>query len=87
MHQLIIAENTLCDSKFPRVPGRYPHHRHRRRPTYCGVRSIDTNHCGKRLERHTSSFEPHPGLPIKSILRPARAAVVVIGHNVAVRAV
>jgi hypothetical protein len=23
-HQLIIADNALCDSKIPRVPGRYP---------------------------------------------------------------
>jgi hypothetical protein len=33
-----------------------------------------------------SSFQLHPRLPFESILRPARAAVVVIGHNVAVRA-
>jgi hypothetical protein len=24
VHQLIIADNALCDSKIPRVPGRYP---------------------------------------------------------------
>jgi hypothetical protein len=24
VHQLIIADSALCDSKIPRVPGRYP---------------------------------------------------------------
>jgi hypothetical protein len=24
VHKLVIADNTLCDSKIPRVPGRYP---------------------------------------------------------------
>jgi hypothetical protein len=24
VHQLITADNALCDSKIPRVPGRYP---------------------------------------------------------------